>query len=459
MEINKGSEPVISVGIMSAPTLSFTLNAPYNLCGTMLRGNYTLHLNNGAIEFDGKQYEQLTFEPIDEKSTFSLHNVMIGINFHWQRTETQTFSGVLSFIVDGNNIWAINKLPLEDYLYCVIASEMSATSNIELLKAHAIVSRSWLVAQLQRKNDANRIEHISNDEIVRWYDRDDHHLFDVCADDHCQRYQGLTRIDSLSIKSSQKVKLQLLGSAVVSIDNPVKRAISETRGMLIVSAEAGESEGKVCDARFSKCCGGVTEIYETCWDNTPHRYLQSFADYTHRQLGYSIDLRTEENARKWISNTPDAFCNTSDATILKQVLNSYDQETADFYRWTVSYTNSQLSVLVSKKLGIDLGTITDLIPLSRGYSGRIDRLQIVGSKRTVVVGKELEIRRVLSESHLYSSAFYVEKNGTNFTLHGAGWGHGVGMCQIGAAVMSERGFSYKSIVLHYFRCAIIEKWW
>ena len=467
MEIQKGTEPVISVGVMSAPALSFTLNEPYQLNGMTLQGTHTVQLSGGMIEFNGGLFKQLTFVPTTQGSTFSLHNVVIGINFHWQRAETQVFSGSLSFVVDGDNIWAVNKLPIEDYLYCVIASEMSATSNIELLKAHAIVSRSWLVAQLQRKNNQSRIEQSSADEITRWYDRDDHHLFDVCADDHCQRYQGLTRIGGmLRIHKKQPdqtlLKWPLWSGGVQQSDvaeNPVQQAIDQTAGMLIVSTEAGLSNAEVCDARFSKCCGGITETYETCWDNTPHCYLQSFADFTHRPSGYSIDLRSEPDARHWITTSPDAFCNTSDAAILKQVLNSYDQETADFYRWKVSYTTAELSDLVAKKTGIDFGTITNLIPLTRGFSGRISRLQIVGTKKTLIIGKELEIRRILSQSHLYSSAFVVEKTSEGFTLHGAGWGHGVGMCQIGAAVMSERGFGFKSIILHYFRCATIEKWW
>jgi len=459
MEISKGSEPIISVGIVSAQSLSFTFNVPYTLNGKIYQGNYSTHIVDNKIEFDGESFSQLSFEPSSAEATFSLYNVVIGINFHWQRTETQVFSGRLKLIVDNDKIWAINQLPIEDYLYCVIASEMSATSNIELLKAHAIVSRSWLVAQLQRKNDKSRIDESNNDEIVRWYDRDDHQLFDVCADDHCQRYQGLTRI-SQKKSDNIKPKWQLWNTEATSSNiSPVKQAINETRGMLLISSKDGQTNGEVCDARFSKCCGGVTETYETCWDNTPHKYLQSFADYTHRPAGYNIDLRTEADAQKWIETSPESFCNTDDANILKQVLNSYDQETSDFYRWTVRYSVAELSELIRRKTGIDFGVITNLLPLTRGFSGRISRLKIIGTKQTMIIGKELEIRRILSESHLYSSAFTIEKKDDEFILHGAGWGHGVGMCQIGAAVMSERGFGFKSIVLHYFRCSTIEKWW
>lgn len=476
MEIVKDIEPQISVGIMRADEVRFTFNGPYKVNGKPVEGNHSAKIESGHVSYEGSLCAELLFEPADSESTFSLHDVVIGIDFHWQRTEMQTFKGALKIVVDGDKIWAVNCLPIEDYLYCVIASEMSATSSLELLKAHAIVSRSWLVAQLQRKNSESRIEYRTASELVKWYDRDDHHLFDVCADDHCQRYQGLTRIYEAESKMAeaqqksvdksyatklneaysnaiQKIQQWRNGTADETPKTPVRRAIDETRGMLLVS------EGEVCDARFSKCCGGVTEVYETCWDATPHRYLQSFVDYTHRPAGYSIDLRDEEAARKWITAEPDAFCNTKDASILRQVLNSYDQETADFYRWTVSYTKEQLSALVLKKTGIDFGEITDLIPLTRGESGRIMRLEIVGTKQRMVIGKELEIRRSLSESHLYSSAFIVEKTADGFVLRGSGWGHGVGMCQIGAAVMSERGFTFKSILLHYFRCAMVEKWW
>lgn len=466
MQLQKNIEPIIAVGIVSAESVSFTLNTPYTMNGKTMSGTHTARWSDGSIELDGEKHLKIELTPAEskEQATFSLHDVVIGINFHWERTETQTFSGALSFVVDGNKIWAVNKLPIEDYLYSVIASEMSATSSLELLKAHAVTSRSWLIAQLQRKNDKSRIEYRTDNELVKWYDRDDHHLFDVCADDHCQRYQGITRI-----KAAEQTDTTLLGKAHDKLKqythsakskSPVRQAIDETRGMLLISKAPGQSDdGEVCDARFSKCCGGMTEQYDTCWDETPHRYLQAFPDFTIKPEGYDINLREEEHARRWITSSPESFCNTQDAKVLKQVLNSYDQETSDFYRWEVSYTTEELSELVKRRTGIDFGTITDLIPVTRGASGRISRLKITGTKKTFIIGKELEIRRSLSESHLYSSAFIVEKTDTGFTLTGSGWGHGVGLCQIGAAVMSERGFGYKAILLHYFRCALVEKWW
>ncbi len=451
MEIIKNTEPSIRVGILCSPRITFTFNGDYKFGDKVVSGESCASFGNGRIEYEGQFYDNLCFEPLSG-ATFSIKDVTIGVNFHWQRNETQTFSGALSFVVDGNNLWAVNILPIEDYLYSVIASEMSATSSLELLKAHAIVSRSWLIAQLQRKNPSSHIEQRTDDELIRWYDRDDHKLFDVCADDHCQRYQGLTRISQLVGQKSMKSCLQKLVSRSDAA-SPVRRAIDETRGMLLIS------DGEICDARFSKCCGGITETYETCWDDAPHRYLQAFPDHTHASSGYGLTLENEHDAQKWILDNPEAFCNTNDASILRQVLNSYDQETADFYRWKVEYTTAQLSELIKRKTGIDFGEIQSLEAIERGKSGRICRLKIIGSKRTMVIGKELEIRRALSESHLYSSAFVVEKHENGFVLHGAGWGHGVGMCQIGAAVMSERGFGYKAILLHYFRCAMLEKWW
>lgn len=436
-ELN-GQEPIISVGILCAPAIEFTLNGQYTLNGKTVSGRHKVQIVDGTITLDGAQCKNLDFIPSSADSTFSLHSVVIGIGFHWERSETQTFQGQLSIIRDDSRLWAVNRLPIESYLYCVIASEMSATSSLELLKAHAVVSRSWLLAQLLNKHHGVQSSTNTSEEHIKWYDRDDHILFDVCADDHCQRYQGLTRIATTRLW--QKA-------------TPVRRAIDETRGLVLMS------ENEVCDARFSKCCGGVTETYDTCWDDTHKRYLQSFVDYTHKPQGYCINLSNEADADRWINSNPEAFCNTQDASILKQVLNSYDQETADFYRWTVKYSHDELADIVKKKSGIDFGDILSLEPLHRGRSGRIDRLRIVGSKKTMVIGKELEIRRTLSQSHLYSSAFTVEDDGQNFTLHGSGWGHGVGMCQIGAAVMSERGFGFKSILIHYYRCATIESKW
>ena len=354
-------------------------------------------------------------------------DVVIGVNFHWQRLETQTFRGSLRLLADGGKIWAINDLPVEDYLESVISSEMSARSSLPLLMAHAVISRSWLMSQIDG-NTAPNTQASHGDAFIRWYDHTDHTLFDVCADDHCQRYQGITKETSPN----------------------VAEAIRRTRGELLTYGD------EICDARFSKCCGGAMEEFQYCWDDTPKPYLKGIGDTPEETIP---DLTVEENARQWILSSPKSFCNTADKRILSQVLNDYDQETTDFYRWRVSYTQEELSKLVEKKLGAGLGTITDMRPLKRGTSGRICELRITGTKKTIVVGKELEIRRALSESHLYSSAFVVEKQGDTFTLIGAGWGHGVGLCQIGAAVMGDKGYAYDEILRHYYPGAEIEKAW
>ena len=401
-------EPNVTVGIVSAEKISFVLNNPYTAKGEVLTGLQTVEFFEGGILWRGNQYRELTFTPQDDDASFSLHDVTIGVNFHWERKETQVFCGTLRLVVEADKIVAINELPVERYLTSVISSEMSATASLEFLKAHAVISRSWLLAQMakrqrQEKGGASFFSFIKkDDELIRWYDRDDHTIFDVCADDHCQRYQGITKQSSPA----------------------VEQAILATRGQILAY------EDEICDTRFSKCCGGQTEEFQYCWEDTPKPYLVSFHD---------------------------PYCNTNDKHILSQVLNDFDQETPDFYRWTVEYTQEELSELVNRKLKDDFGTITDLIPLERGKSGRIWKLKIVGSKKSFTIGKELEIRRALSETHLYSSAFEVEKQGDNFILHGSGWGHGVGLCQIGAAVMGEQGKTYDEILLFYYRNATIKQ--
>jgi SpoIID/LytB domain protein len=358
--------------------------------------------------------------------------VLIGINFHWEKKENQRFLGSLKIIVENGKLTVINLVQAEQYLMSVISSEMSANSSVELLKAHAIISRSWLLAQIQkRKQIANTqqkyISEIkSEEERIRWYDREDHILYDVCADDHCQRYQGITRL--------------FAHNAQVSIE--------ETTGMVLTSG------GKICDARFSKSCGGITESFENVWENIEHPYLQTLVDYKFSPDDYNFDLRDEKSAEQWIKNSPPAFCNTQDVKILSQVLTDYDQKTKDFYRWDVEYTQDEISELIKIKSGIDFGSIIDLIPIERGYSGRIIKLKIIGTKQTLTIGKELEIRKTLSKTHLYSSAFLIYKSGIEnnipqkFKLRGAGWGHGVGLCQIGAAVMGEMGYRFDEILLH-----------
>lgn len=404
----KEKQPNVTVGIVSGQKIEFALNAPYMAKGELIEGEQTVEFSEGGILWRGMQYRELTFTPQTSSASFSLHDVTIGVNFHWERKETQVFLGTLRLVVESDKITAINQLPVEQYLASVISSEMKATAGLELLKAHAVISRSWLLAQMRRREENNEKRDgffsfiKKDDELIRWYDREDHTIFDVCADDHCQRYQGITKQTSRA----------------------VEQALKATRGRILCYGD------EICDARFSKCCGGMTEEFQYCWEDTPKPYLIS---------------------------VEDPFCNTNDKEVLSQVLNDYDLETNDFYRWTVDYTTEELSHLINEKLKDDFGTITDLIPLERGKSGRIWKLKIVGTKKTLTIGKELEIRRALSESHLYSSAFEVEKTATGFRLHGKGWGHGVGLCQIGAAVMGQKGYKYDEILLHYYRGAEIKK--
>ena len=433
------TQPNVSVGIVSGREIKFCLNANYVAEGMPSAGKQTVSFSENGVLWNGKTYRQLEFLPQSDEASFSLYDVTIGVNFHWERKETQTFLGKLKFIVNGNSVCAVNELPVERYLESVISSEMSATSSLELLKAHAVISRSWLLVQMQNRRKGETTAHVAaseiqgNGELIRWYDREDHTLFDVCADDHCQRYQGITKETSAH----------------------VAEAIRQTAGQVLTD------EDEICDARFSKCCGGETEEFQYCWENLRKPYLVALRDAPQQE---ALDLTVEANADRWIRSSPESFCNTRDAKVLSQVLNNYDQETSDFYRWRVEYTQEQVQQLLTEKLGIDFGAVVDLIPVERGTSGRLSKLRIVGEKLTLVIGKELEIRCALSKSHLYSSAFVVDALDRNeqgipkrFDLIGAGWGHGVGLCQIGAAVMGERGYSYKEILLHYYPGAIIKQ--
>jgi len=435
------NEPVISVGIVNAQEIKFSLNMNYSAKGGTFRGEQVVTFNEGGILWNGNHYQELTFTPIEEGASFSLYDVTIGINFHWERQETQIFQGTLKLVIEEGKITAINILPVEDYLISVISSEMKATSPLEFLKAHAVVSRSWLYAQIEKRNSLSGKEHggffsliKSDTEYVRWYDREDHTIFDVCADDHCQRYQGITK----------------------ATEETVVEAVEATRGQVLMY------NGKICDARFHKCCGGVTEEYETCWEDKHFPYLEAIRDSVPNKEIPLPNLTQETEAEKWIRTSPRAFCNTQNKRILAHILNHYDQETTDFYRWQVRYSQAELAELIRTRTKIDFGDILELIPLQRGRSGRIIRLKIVGSKKTMCIGKELEIRRALSRSHLFSSAFVVDKEEvkdgvpSSFLLTGAGWGHGVGLCQIGAAVMGERGYKYDEILLHYYPGANIE---
>lgn len=433
-------EPKVSVGIMFEPEIEFTLNSEFISNGSALTGEQKVAYSKGKILWRGTLCESLEFTPVNEQeASFKLKGVTIGINFHWERKEDQVFKGSLKFIVENGKLTAINLLGVEEYLTSVISSEMSATASLELLKAHAVISRSWLLAQIEKNKeivDSKSVYStmkVTEEELIKWYDREDHVNFDICADDHCQRYQGVTR-------ASTEI---------------VKQAINETRGQLLMYG------GKICDARYSKSCGGVFEKFENCWEEIDHPYLVAKRDVV---PSVAIpDLTLESNAREWILSSPESFCNTSDKKVLSQVLNNYDQETIHFYRWRVEYPVEQISELIARRSGTDYGVVSDLIPVERGTSGRLTKLRIVGSKRERTIGKELEIRRTLSESHLYSSAFVIDKevdaNGkcVKFILRGAGWGHGVGLCQIGAAVMGEKGFAYDKILLHYFVGASLEK--
>ncbi|HNY05204.1 MAG TPA: SpoIID/LytB domain-containing protein [Candidatus Egerieousia sp.] len=470
-------QPFVSVGIMHADKIKFKLNGNYNLSGCkpseshgecMCKfegkpyvGSQEVEQSGNELLFDGKFYKEFILVPVVDESnpdseTFWLRDVTIGVNFHWERKEDEKFRGFLKFIIDEGKVCAVNMIGIEDYLKSVISSEMNASSSPELLEAHAVISRSWLMAQMENRRVIKKDEQpvsscvVTDDEVIKWYDREDHKLFDVCADDHCQRYEGLTKEST----------------------NTVAKAVDATWGKVL------SYKGEICDARFYKCCGGVLEEFENAWEPKHYNYLLNVRDNEEALKAEAKgdfkaalskdDLTIEENAEKWILGNPDSFCNTHDKKILSQVLNNYDQETVNFYRWKVEYTADEISAIAKKRSGIDFGTITDMIPVERGTSGRLTKLKIVGTKRTVTIGKELEIRKTLSESHLYSSAFIVRKynaageeiknisNEANenrpvrFELIGAGWGHGVGLCQIGAAVMGERGYKFDQILLHYY---------
>ncbi len=436
-------EPEIRIGIMKAASIRLTLQTPYSDGQNIWNGDVEVHTDgNGNILWNGKSLNKLTLTPSGE-GRLTLHDVTIGKEFHWERNEDQIFSGSMEFITESGQVWAINRLPVEEYLKSVISSEMSPSAPLEFLKAHAVISRSWVLAQIQDRRNKPTADNSSingqapdGQRLIRWYDHDQHQLFDVCADDHCQRYQGLSRIDN---------------------PNAVK-AVRDTYAETLVS------DGYLCDARFSKCCGGISEQFETCWQDTHKPYLAPVRDASFSDTSFP-DLTDEGEAEKWIRSTPQSFCSKPSPGVLRQVLNSYDRETTGFYRWKVQYSADELSELFARKSGLDIGRIISIKPLKRGPSGRIYELLVTGTKRSITIGKELEIRRVLSESHLYSSAFVVDTvndaqgNAASFTLTGAGWGHGVGLCQIGAAVMGSKGYNYKEILSHYYPGATLGKFY
>ena len=440
-------QPKIQVGILADHLIQFEFHGDYQIGKTMVWNSFQAFAQGDQIKLVSNEHDTLiskefVFHSTEADDYFSLKNVTIGLNFHWEQKEDQNFRGDLKLMIENGKVRAINLVPLEEYLRSVISSEMSATSSMELLKAHAVISRSWLLAQLEKSkklqssNQEYQTTQQNENELIRWYDREDHDLFDVCADDHCQRYQGITKI--ISEKASQ--------------------AIDATFGEVLFS------ENEICDARFSKCCGGVTENFEHVWEPVRHGYLTKIVDSEHKLAATTcVDLRQEDEANEWIKSKPSTFCNTTDKKILSQVLPNFDQKTADFFRWKVQYSQSELATLIQKKTGFEFGQIIRLEAIERGHSSRIIKLKITGTKKTLTIGKELEIRRTLSESHLYSSAFVVDhldiQNGIpqQFAFIGAGWGHGVGLCQIGAAVMGEKGYNYPSILKHYFRDVELKK--
>ncbi len=438
-------EPVISVGLLTDKKISFELHGDFYSFGfsQTFSGIYTAEISGNSIICKSEKNkieisDEIIFEPNNFKlESFIVRDVVIGKDFHWQRKEKQRFKGSLKIKRINGQISAINLLPLEDYLVSVISSEMSARSSLQLLKAHAVVSRSWLLAQILSPSDKNNSssQFIDTDhEIIKWYDREEHEFFDICADDHCQRYQGITKI----------------------ITQFAQKAIDQTKGLVLMQ------NNEICDARYSKACGGITELFENVWDSNQHKF-KSIVDYKFEPDNFNLNLTKEANARKWILSDPPAFCNVKDKKVLSQVLIDFDQETEDFYRWKTEYTQQQLKALLKEKLGKDLGDILDLIPIQRGVSGRLIKLKIRGSKNSLIIGKELEIRKALSKSHLYSSAIVIDKEEIvndipqKFIIHGAGWGHGVGFCQIGAAVMASSGYMFDEILLHYFKDLKLKK--
>ncbi len=427
---HSGKQRTISVGILSAPQVEFCFGR-----------DYAATEQDGRVVIDGEARDQWYFSG-SAGGFFTLKNVQIGKGFHWQRYQDQCFPGDLELIAREGCVIAINVVGIEDYLQCVIASEMSPTAGFEFLKAHAVISRSWLLAQLDKRDEVREgyssLECDTPGELVRWQDREDHKWFDFCADDHCQRYQGIPQGNPAMVRKT-------------------KRVTEATWGQVLWY------DGRVCDARFSKCCGGALEEFRYCWENKEVPYLKYARDYKRPAIaggiaatGAQMDLREEKAARKWILGTPRAFCNTRSKRLLGQVLKDYDSETKDFYRWKVEYTAEELREIILERTGDDYGEILELISVERGVSGRICRLEIVGTKKRRIIGKELEIRKTLSRSHLYSSAFVVEKTPDGFILHGAGWGHGVGLCQIGAAAMGERGYDYRTILQHYYPNSLLE---
>jgi SpoIID/LytB domain protein len=442
-------EPLINVGIISNKKIKLGFYGDFvsNQNNKTYSGLYKAEINGNKIIISDKSSkvefdDNLIFSPLDKVNEyFTIKDVVIGVQFHWERKEKQNFKGSLKLVIENNELTAINQVPIEEYLTSVISSEMSAKCSLELLKAHAVISRSWLLAQIE-KSKSIQTKHLDyqksfNSEVerIRWYDREDHKLFDVCADDHCQRYQGITKI----------------------FTDIAKQAVADTKGLVL------SYKDEICDTRFYKACGGITESFENVWEDKHFAYLSPVIDYKFEPDNFNLNFSEESNARNWILSNPHAYCNTSDKKVLTQILPDFDQETTDFYRWKVEYSQQELAELIKEKSGIDFGEIIDLVPISRGASSRLYKMKIIGTFKTLIIGKELEIRKILSKSHLYSSAIIIEKENVlnnipqKFIIHGAGWGHGVGLCQIGAAVMAEKGFCFDEILAHYYKDSKLKK--
>ena len=423
----------VKIGIIEGREIEISIRGPFDIYSQSQDISETKR--DCTLSFSIERFENDSIEliPASNESSFRISDVEIGRNFHWQQKENQEFNGILEIRKfhqsdDTCLLIAINRIDIEEYLTSVISSEMNPLSPLELLKAHAVISRSWVISRiLEDRNNSNLSSQVNmpHKRIV-WYDNDGHHGYDVCADDHCQRYQGILRIN-----------------------NKAREAVALTAGLILTH------DGKICDTRFSKCCGGAFERFENCWENIHIPYLKEGRDIIPTLP--LPDLTCEEDAERWIMQSPDSFCNVYDTMLLKRILNSYDLSNSSFFRWKVEYTQQELQEIIKEKSGINFGEIIDIIPLKRGVSGRISVLKIIGKKHSLIVGKELEIRRILSKSHLYSSAFIIRKNSSDiseipasFIFFGAGWGHGVGLCQIGAAVMAEKGYTFEEILSHYY---------
>lgn len=361
----------------------------------------------GEIELDGQKLGSTVRIVLDTNNTSShitVSNIMIGIQFHWQKHEDLDYRGIIE--VGFNNqgkLVVINEIDLENYLVSVNSSEMTSDCPIGLLESQTVVARNTVLATMGK-----------------------HHYntnFHLCSDDHCQCYHGKKREQQVS-----------------------RQAVENTWGRILLHGD------EICDARYSKICGGIMEDYRYVWENRDIPYMVSGID-SDEEINYPAN--TEETAKELIDTSLPAYCNTDLHKLPENLANLYS--TQNLFRWEVTYPREELESLISEKTGKDIGELQDIIPLERGDSGRLIYINLVGSDKTLKIGKELEIRRVLSKSHLYSSCFYVRKEmGTDgkvsrFILKGAGWGHGVGLCQVGATVMASKKIPYQKILEHYYK--------